>query len=254
MKSWPYPLWIAHRGAGRLAPENTLPAFDTGLAHGFRMFECDVKLSSDGVAFLLHDDTLDRTTSGRGPAGALDWAALSALDAGAWHSPAFAGTGLPTLSALARWCIANDALVNLEIKPCPGTAAATGEAVAREARALWADAEVPPLLTSFDAEALEAARTAAPGLPRGLLLEALAPGWLHAARDLGCVAVVAHHPLWTPAMAADVHAAGLRCLAYTVNDAAEAARLLKMRLDGLITDRVDLFDTDWVQRRAAPAE
>ena len=59
--AWPYPRWIAHRGAGKLAPENTLAAFRLGAAHGYRAFECDVKLSADGVPFLLHDATLDRT-------------------------------------------------------------------------------------------------------------------------------------------------------------------------------------------------
>ena len=63
---WPYPRWVAHRGAGKLAPENTLAAFRLGAAHGYRAFECDVKLSADGVPFLLHDATLDRTTSGQG--------------------------------------------------------------------------------------------------------------------------------------------------------------------------------------------
>ena len=68
---WPYPRWIAHRGAGKLAPENTLAAFRLGAAHGFRAFECDVKLSADGVPFLLHDAELDRTTSGHGLAALL---------------------------------------------------------------------------------------------------------------------------------------------------------------------------------------
>ncbi|HSH89567.1 MAG TPA: glycerophosphodiester phosphodiesterase family protein, partial [Ramlibacter sp.] len=71
MKSWPYPRWIAHRGAGKLAPENTLAAFRLGAQHGYRMFECDAKLSSDGVPFLMHDATLGRTTNAReifGPA------------------------------------------------------------------------------------------------------------------------------------------------------------------------------------------
>ena len=69
--TWPYPRWIAHRGAGKLAPENTLAAFRLGAEHGFRMFECDAKLSADGVPFLLHDATLERTSNGRGVAGEL---------------------------------------------------------------------------------------------------------------------------------------------------------------------------------------
>ena len=70
---WPYPRWIAHRGAGQLAPENTLAAFRLGAAHGYRMFECDAKLSADGVVFLLHDATLERTTNGQGTGGDLPW-------------------------------------------------------------------------------------------------------------------------------------------------------------------------------------
>jgi glycerophosphoryl diester phosphodiesterase len=68
---WHYPTHIAHRGAGKLVPENTLAAFKLGYAHGYRMFECDVKLSSDGVAYLLHDATLERTTNGVGNAGSM---------------------------------------------------------------------------------------------------------------------------------------------------------------------------------------
>ncbi len=66
LPAWPYPKFCAHRGAGKLAPENTLAAFRLGYEHGYRMAEFDVKLSADGVAFLLHDDTLDRTTNCQG--------------------------------------------------------------------------------------------------------------------------------------------------------------------------------------------
>ena len=83
---WPYPLWIAHRGAGRLAPENTLPAFELGARLGFAMFECDVQVSADGVPFLLHDLHLSRTTNGQGLAAAQTWDRLQCLDAGTWHS------------------------------------------------------------------------------------------------------------------------------------------------------------------------
>jgi glycerophosphoryl diester phosphodiesterase len=87
--NWPYPRWIAHRGAGKLAPENTLAAFRVGASHGYRMFECDVKLSLDGVPFLLHDDNLQRTTNAHEALGTQasvvggehPWSALSQLDA-----------------------------------------------------------------------------------------------------------------------------------------------------------------------------
>ena len=98
---WPYPRWVAHRGAGKLAPENTLAAFRLGARYGYRMFECDVKLSSDEVPFLLHDATLDRTTNGCGIAGQLSWAELSRLDAGSWHSRSYAGEPIASLDAVA---------------------------------------------------------------------------------------------------------------------------------------------------------
>ncbi len=241
MQAWPYPLWIAHRGAGRLAPENTLAALRFGAARGFRMAECDVKLSADGVPFLLHDATLDRTTDGHGTAGDQPWQALARLDAGAWHAPGHAGERLPTLAQVAAWCRETAFDFNIEIKPSPGTARRTGEVVAREAARLWRGAGVPPLLSSFWTEALEAARTAAPALPRALLRDGSAEGVVEQALALECVAVVCHHPLWDAALVARARAAGLRCLAYTVNDAAEADRLLALGLDGLITDRVEAF-------------
>lgn len=241
LDAWPYPLWIAHRGAGLLAPENTLAAFALGARHGYRMFECDVKLSADGVPFLLHDKTLERTTNGTGLAGERAWAELAQLDAGAWHSPAFVGEPLPTLDALAAWCHQQACWINLEIKPTPGTETLTGREVARRAAQLWQQAPVPPLLTSFRPEALAGARETAPHLPRGLLLDTLWPGWLETAVSLGCVALVFNHELWNEATMAQAHAAGLRTLAYTVNDEATATRLLALGIDGIITDRVDLF-------------
>jgi len=238
---WPYPRWIAHRGAGRLAPENTLAAFRLGAAHGYRMFECDVKLSADQVPFLLHDATLERTTNGHGTAGHLPWAALAQLDAGSWHSPAHAGEPLPTLETIAQFCLQNGHLLNIEIKPTPGTERRSGEVVAAAAARLWQGQAVPPLLTSFQPEALQGAQDVAPGLPRGLLLDALWTGWLETALHLGCVAVVCNHALWDSASVTQAKSAGLRCLGYTVNDESAARRLLVLGIDGLITDRVDFF-------------
>ncbi|PLC06233.1 glycerophosphodiester phosphodiesterase [Variovorax sp. RO1] len=238
---WPYPRWVAHRGAGKLAPENTLAAFRFGASHGYRMFECDAKLSADGVVFLMHDATLDRTTNGHGIGGQQAWGALSQLDAGGWHSRAFAGEPLPTLENLARFCRANDLLLNIEIKPTPGTERETGEVVAREAARLWQGAAVPPLLTSFQIDALKGAQAVQPELPRGLLLDTLWNGWLDTALNLGCQAIVCNHALWDATTVAQVHGAGLRSLSYTVNDDWAAQRLIDLGTDGIITDRVDLF-------------
>ena len=238
---WPYPRWVAHRGAGKLAPENTLAAFRLGAQHGYRMFECDAKLSADGVPFLMHDATLERTTSGHGIGGDQPWQALSQLDAGSWHSRAYAGEPLATLENAARFCLHNGHLLNIEIKPTPGTERRTGEVVARAAQRLWAGQAIPPLLTSFKTEALAGARDAAPALPRGLLLDTLWDGWLAAALELGCVAIVCNHALWDAHTVAQARDAGLRTLSYTVNDEWAAERLIALGTDGMITDRVDLF-------------
>ncbi|HSQ72076.1 MAG TPA: glycerophosphodiester phosphodiesterase [Rubrivivax sp.] len=241
MERWPLPLWIAHRGAGKLAPENTLAAFRLGAAHGWRAFECDVKLSADGVPFLLHDTELDRTTPERGVAGERTWAELSRMDAGGWHSRAFAGEPLPSLEAVARYVQRNGFALNLEIKPTPGLEHVTGRAVGEACARLWLEARSPLLFSSFRPEALEGARETAPDIWRALLVDTLWPGWFEVAQSLDCVAVVTHCNLMDAALVARLHVAGLRALCYTVNDPAEARRLVALDIDGIITDAVDRF-------------
>ena len=238
---WSYPRWVAHRGAGKLAPENTLAAFKLGASFGYRMFECDVKLSSDGVPFLLHDDTLERTTNGIGIAGSMTWQDLQQLDAGSWHSTSYAGEPIPSLDTVAAYCISNSFDLNIEIKPTLGTDQLTGHVVAQHAARLWQNESRKPLLTSFKPDALQAAVDAAPNLPHGLLLHELWPGWLETALMLGCQAVICHHRLWDTSSVTQAKSAGFKLLSYTVNDDADVQRLLTLGCDGIITDQVDVF-------------
>ncbi|MBO9357154.1 glycerophosphodiester phosphodiesterase [Bordetella petrii] len=234
--SWPYPIHIAHRGGGRLAPENTLAAMRVGARHGFRMLEFDVKLSRDKVAFLLHDDTLDRTTDGHGPAAALAFGNLARLDAGGWHSPAYTGEPVPTFQAVARYAIANGIACNVEIKPNPGQESETGSAVALAARELWQGALPAPLLSSFSEDALAAARQAAPELPRALLVDHVPPDWAERMARHECVALNINHRDASRELIDAVHAAGYRIAAWTINDPARARLLLSWGLDALFTD------------------
>jgi glycerophosphoryl diester phosphodiesterase len=236
---WPYPAVCAHRGAGRLAPENTLAAFRVGASHGQSMFEFDVKLSADGKPFLLHDATLDRTTSGRGAAGSAALAELAQLDAGSWHGPAWAGEPVPTFANVAAWLRANGLLANVEIKPSPGREVETGAQVAIAAAYAWRDAAVPPLLSSFSPEALAAAQRAVPMLPRALLFDALPDDWPERLRALGCVALDANHLTLSEAIVARARQGRFRVLAYTVNDPERAALLRRWGVDCVITDAVD---------------
>jgi glycerophosphoryl diester phosphodiesterase len=236
---WPLPRWIAHRGAGKLAPENTLAAFRLGAAYGYRAFECDVKLSADGVPFLLHDATLDRTTPHSGVAGERTWAALALCDAGSWHSRSHAGEPIASLAAIAAYVQRNAYALNIEIKPTPGQELETGQVVGDGVLQLWRESAALPLFSSFRPEALQGARLTAPQVPRALLVDTLWPGWIETARELGCVAVVSNHRLMDAALMQQLQGAGLRGLCYTVNDAAEARRLLALGVVGIITDAVD---------------
>lgn len=253
---WPYPRWIAHRGAGKLAPENTLAAFKLGYQHGYRMFECDAKLSADGVPFLLHDSTLNRTTNAAYVLSALStnqpssltasdhpFATLVQLDAGGWHSAPYAGEPLPTLANILQFCSANGALLNIEIKPTPGFEAITGQNVASFTAQHWTG-PIPPLLSSFEPTALASAQTAAPALPRGLLVDIWRKTALQEAQELGCVALICNYRLWNADLVAQAKALGLRTLSYTVNTAEDAQRLWDLGTDGVITDKVDVFKPD----------
>jgi glycerophosphoryl diester phosphodiesterase len=239
---WPYPRLVAHRCGGKLAPENTLAGFDACLRYGYRMVEFDAKLSADDQVFLLHDDDLDRTTNGHGPAAQQTWQQLASLDAGSWFDARFAGERLPTLAQVAARCERESIAANVEIKPCSGRDELTGRLVALAARDLWRTQT--PLLSSFSFDALKAARDAAPSLPRGMLFEAVPDDWLQIVRELACVSLHADHQHLTEQNVAAIRAAGLRVLAYTVNDPARARQLAHWGVDMICTDRLDMIGND----------
>ncbi|MCW5591793.1 MAG: glycerophosphodiester phosphodiesterase [Burkholderiales bacterium] len=240
MNAWPYPKLIAHRGGGSLAPENTLAALRLGQSLGFRAAEFDVKLSRDGVAFLLHDSTLDRTTSGSGPAGERAWAELATLDAGSWLSDAFRGEPIARFDEAARLLRERGTMANVEIKPAPGMDLETGRAVASLAQSLWAGTTAP-LLSSFSFEALMSAREAAPQLPRGFIVGEPTGADFERLRELEAVSLHCSRKAATPELLARAHAAGCRLLVWTVNDPPEAKRLLAWGADGIITDNLRQF-------------
>jgi glycerophosphoryl diester phosphodiesterase len=241
---WIYPRVVAHRGGGALAPENTLAALRTGARLGHRMVEFDAKLSRDNISFLLHDDRVERTSNGHGAAQDLSYAELGRLDAGAWFAPEFAGEAMPTLAAVAQLCRDLGLHANVEIKPCPGREIETGRQVALDALRYWRDAAAQPLLSSFAPTALAAAREVAPGLPRGLLVQDLSDDSVAHAQALGCVSLhVAHRALSASSVAA-IRGAGLRLMAYTVNQPERAHELLGWGVDAICTDRIDLIGPD----------
>ena len=237
---WPYPRIIAHRGAGRLAPENTLAAMRLAAGLGLSMVEYDVALSRDEVPIVLHDRDLGRTSNGRGNADELSFAELARYDFGGWHSPPYAGEPLATLYSIAAFTLANRMHSNIEIKPQPGREALTGRLVARIAARLWKDAKAPPLLSSFSEAALRAARDAAPQLPRALLLDGpLADDWSGRMSRLGCTALHLEQKHINPGVVQAVHSKGYKIAAWTVNDAERARDLLQWDCDAVFTDAID---------------
>lgn len=237
--AWPYPKLIAHRGAGRQAPENTLAAVRLGTVQGYQMMEYDVKLSQDGIAILLHDDDLKRTSNSTGCAGDLSFAELAKVDVGAWHSPTFAGEPIPTLHAIAAYTIANQIHSNIEIKPHTGTDAETGHYVASLASDLWVNASLPPLLSSFSEPALAAAMRAAPNLPRALLFDSVPPDdWQDRAQKLTCMAINLNNRYVTEILVQRILAAGLAVSVWTVNDPLRIRQLFDWGCHAVFTDEV----------------
>lgn len=244
--AWPYPRLIAHRGAGTAAPENTLAAMRAGARLGYTMVEFDVRLSRDGVAVLLHDDLVDRTANGHGQAGDLTFAELSRLDFGGWHSSRYAGEPIPTLYAVAAFTQANGVYSNIEIKPSPGAEAGTGREVARLAAELWSHPARPPLLSSFSEIALEAARQAAPGLPRALLLDGPLPAdWPARMQRLQCIAVNIDQAYVTPGAIGDAHAKGYKIGAWTVSEPSRVRELLDWGCDAVFIDALEAIKPDF---------
>lgn len=236
--NWQYPRIVAHRGAGKVAPENTLAALRLGAQLGYKMAEIDATLSQDRVAFLLHDSTLNRTTNGKGAAAHTNWADLSLLDAGSWRHAIYAGEPLCSLATLARFCITNQNCINIEIKPSNGLEHETGQLIALEADKLWQGCEIPPLLSSFSVPALHAAKAAAPHLPRALLCETLPANWQALCSELEVIALDIHYSQITEALVHSVHDQGLKFITWTVNDVDKVTQFFDWGVDCIITDNI----------------
>lgn len=231
-----YPRIIAHRCGGALAPENTLPGLDVAARLGCRGVEFDVMLSRDDIPVVIHDETLERTTSGTGRVADMLAQDILACDAGVKHHRAYAGTCVPgfdeTLSCITRLGL----WANVEIKPASGHDTATGRIVAQD---LGSFDKAQGIVSSFSREALVAARACNPALPLALLFEHLPDDWADQAHALAASAVhlAARHV--TASTARALGATPWAC--YTVNTRDEAARLFDLGCTAIFTDRPDLW-------------
>lgn len=239
-RSWPLASVLAHRCGGSLAPENSLAGLEAAVAAGCGGVEFDVMLSGSGSPVLIHDETLQRTSDGCGYVADTPDERLRELDVGRWFGERFAGERIPTLAQAAARCIALGLSVNLEIKPSEGTERVTAGIVARDALALWSDAPLPPLLSSFSVRALEVAARVAPALPRGLLVDRVPDDWLDRCAALDVTSLHVNAARLARHVVTRAHDAGLAVAVYTVNDPQRARTFFDWGVSGVITDRPDI--------------
>lgn len=232
-----YPRIIAHRCGGALTPENTLAGLRLAARLGCCGVEFDAMLAADGVPVLMHDETLQRTTTGEGRVADLSSAQLARLDAGGRHHPAFAAEPVPTLDEALHLCATLGLWANVEIKPAAGQEAATGQAVARHAAA----ATGKLLLSSFSPIALRAAADEAVQLPRAMLFEVIPADWRERLMETGARALHSAACALTGEALQAVRDAGFPLACYTVNRREDAARLFAMGVTAVFTDRPDLW-------------
>lgn len=250
MDAWQEVRLIAHRCGGALAPENSLAGLQVAHERGYQAVEFDVMLSRDGTPVLIHDETVDRTTTGRGHVSRMSDDELFALSLAKGAHIAFIDERIPRFADAASRCQALGLLANVEIKPAEGCERETAEQVAVMSRELWRASSTdslpdsrcrltPPLLSSFSETALAVARDVAPELPRALLVEWVPPDWQARIDRLGCIALhcSARQPGW--GWLATAHARGLAVRCYTVNRPALAARLFSRGVDAIFTDALE---------------
>ncbi|MGF1639591.1 MAG: glycerophosphodiester phosphodiesterase [Rhodospirillales bacterium] len=227
---------IGHRGAAGHAPENTLAAVRAAAALGTRWVEFDAKLSRDGAVVLFHDETLERTTDGRGRLAEQDLATLKALDAGGWFAAAFRGERIPTLGETIATLGELGLGANVEIKPDPGREVETAEAVIRILKAEWPAILPPPLISSFRAASMATATRLAPQYPAALLVGAIPSDWRRRLEDLGCDGLHCDAGALTREQAREVLAAGCALRCYTVNESATARMLFAWGVEAVFSD------------------
>lgn len=242
---------VAHRGDRTVAPENTMPALQAALDGPVGYVETDIQLTKDLVPVLMHDTWVNRTTNGNGRVGDLTLAQLQELDAGAWYSPEFAGTRVPTLDSL--------------LSALQASAAADREPKALlELKGFWSVEEVRivtdlianydvvrlVILSSFDPVTLQHAQEVAETIPRAVLTSTLPSDPVGFARLYGAVAIITSHAaVEANRWAVDrVHRAGLGILLYTLNSKPHWSSALTLGVDGIITDRPHRLD-NWMSAK-----
>jgi glycerophosphoryl diester phosphodiesterase len=230
------PLVVAHRGASAEAPENTLPAFRLALRAEAPMIEFDLHQTRDGELVVIHDASLQRTTGVRAFVETRSRREVTALDAGAWFSPAFKGARIPTLGEVLR-VLDGRAAANIELKAgrrglYPGIESKLLEFLRR---LRWTRRA---LISSFHVRYLERLRR----LDHAIAIGVLVHPWslrtaLARARRLDAWSIHPPARVVTADLVRTIHFARFAVIPYTVDRAADKARLVRFGVDGFFTNR-----------------
>lgn len=235
-----HPPVIAHRGASREAPENTISAFMRAKQIGANWVEFDVQLCADEL-IVIHDETLNRTTNGKGYINDIPYAALQNLDAGTWFSPDFAGEKIPTLREVIAFLGRVGMNANIEIKHQEGREEDLVKAVLKNLSEHWQHRRSPPLISSFSVEILKLVRKYSPTASLGFLMDEWQDNWQKICNELNCAAVDVNHEILNLNYIKDIKKTGRVLLAYTVNNLSRANELFSWGVDAVFTDDVNLI-------------
>ncbi len=236
-------MWvIAHRGASGVAPENTLAAFRKAVELGAGFIETDLQLSRDARLVGLHDDTLDRTTDGRGPVSARTLEELRRLDAGSWfrrssnhETVPFAGELIPTIEEILAFGREHEIGLHLEIKP-----EAPSGAEHAIVGALHAAGEVArSAVISFDVSTLRRVRQLDPLVVTGLLYSDRLADAVATAVNVGARQLLPRADRVTRELVGNAHTHDLKVVAWTADSPEEMQKLIAAGVDGIITDYPD---------------
>ena len=237
---------LAHRGASRVAPENTLAAFREAAAQGVHWCEFDVSLLGDCTPVVHHDGTLDRCTSGSGPLTAIGAPDLAGLDAGVAHSGVYPDEPLPTLDQVLDLLEELGLYANLEMKTHGGSTGVLAEVVAKALSARpWTAGRI--IISSFDLQELAAFRVLMPEAAIAVLISDPPPDWRRRLEELDAAALHLNYRNLSQALLTEAVSFGFDVRVYTINEPAIVAPFRAFGLTGVITDHPPLFleDRDW---------
>ena len=230
------PRIMGHRGVAALAPENTLAGLRAAAGLGLSWVEFDVMLTRDGVPVLFHDDLLKRTTGRPGEMAAHDYAEVRGFDAGQGFHPDFAGETVPSLDQAVAVLLEQNLRPNVEIKSTPGRDVETAQRAIAVLEAAWPSDRPPPMISSFSAMSLAAARVLAPDWPRALIARRVPKDWKAQLQALDCVSFHISAQRGSSKLFNEIHEAGYAVACFTVNERRRAVNLLRDGADCIVTD------------------